>query len=487
MNGLNLYLFDSKKKLRQPIVHGVSELIHAEDTYDLNAEISAKYDAMPGEYLGFFCIDERFRMFRIDSAEYDDTKDVTIITATDAAVSELANAVVPGALRLNKEKLTTAVNETLNGSGFEMGTVTADGNKTGYMTEYYPKRWKALRAIAEEYDVRVVPYYEFDSGEIVGKKVDILKKENVYRGRMIEGRTDSQAIAVIYSGVPIVRMYGVGKTKDTDGEKPKDPPDCVLFTSVTWKKSSGDPADKPSGRAYIEDQEAIAEYGDGTEEVFEDKTEDDPEKLLKKTWAELQKRKRPEVSGVATVTDMEMIPGNEHKKIRLYDKVMVRTRRGKDAEATIISIKRNYIRPNQTRITLGEETKATSTNKRQSITQKVASLSGGSRSGSRSASNRYIETMQLIQLNANTIQLNAEELVEVNAALTTINGDLKVLGTIQAQNAEFTEMLTGQTAIGSAVITNLSVSSFTMGRKPQTHKKVIAADGSEWMALGYKP
>ena len=481
MNGLNLYLFDSKKKLRQPIVHGVSELIHAEDTYDLSAEIDAKYDAMPGEYLGFFCVDGRFRMFRIDTAEYDDAKDVTIITATDAAVSELANSVVPGAIRLTDGKLTAAVDAALKGSEFTVGEMTADGTKTGQMAEYYPKRWKALRAVAEEYDVRVVPYYEFENGEIVGKKVDILKKENVYRGRMIEGRTGSQDIAVIYSGVPIVRMYGVGATKSGDDGKVKDPPDCVTFTSAVWKKSNGDPADKPSGQAYIEDPDAIAEYGAGTEEVFEDKNENNAKKLLEKTWEELQKRKRPEVSGVATISDMEMIDGHEHKKICLYDKVMIRTRRGKDAEATIISIKRNYIRPSQTRITLGEETKSTSTRKRETITQKVASIrrAGGTAS-------RYIETKQLIQLNANTIQMNAEEIVEINAAITTINGDLKVIGTLQAENAEFTKMLTGKSAIGNAVITNLSVSSFTMGRKEHVHKKVIDSSGNEFMALGYQ-
>ena len=181
-----------------------------------------------------------------------------------------------------------------------------------------------------------------------------------------------------------------------------------------------------------------------------------------------------------------MVEGYEHKKIRMYDKVIVRTRRGMDAESTIIAIRRNYIEPTRTRITLGEETKATSTNKRQSITQKVASMSGRGGSRSSGVATRYIETKQLIQLNANTIQMNAAEIVEINAELTTINGDLKVIGTLQAENAEFTKMLTGKTAIGSAVITNLSVSSFTMGRRDHVHKMVLAADGSEFMALGYK-
>lgn len=473
-NNIDLYLFDSRKRLRQAIVWGVSELIHAEDTFELNAEIAAKYDAMPGEYLGFYCVDGRFRLFRIDTSEYDDTKDVSIIEATDAAISELAHTVVPGAIRIEKESMQTALDASIEGSGFTLGTVTADTAKTGYMTEYYPKRWKALRAIAEEYDVRVIPYYEIADGEITGKKIDILKKENVFRGRMIEGATDSQNIAVIYSGVPVTRMYGFGETAGTNGSKPKDPPDCITFENVVWKKSSGDPADKPSGQAYVEDVDAIAEYGEGAEDVFDDRNEEDPEKLLEKTWAELQRRKRPQVSGVATVSDMEMIPGYKHKQIRLYDKVIVRTRRGKDAESTIVSIKRNYIHPSQTRVTLGEETKATSTNKRQSITQKVATLSGGTRSGSRSlaAGSRYIETKQLIQLNANTIQLNAEY-IEMNAE--AIKATKIIAEQVQADVAKFKTVFSVDEVNVRLVVTNLNAvkltvsTEFKYGSPPATY------------------
>ena len=462
-----VYLYDSRRRVRQPIVHGVTELIHAEDVYELSAEISAKHEAMPGENLGFLCVDGRYRIFRIDKAEYDDEKDRCIITATDAAISELAHTVVRGAIRIDKGKLSTALEKTLEGSGYTLGTVTADLDATGYMTEYFPKRWKALREIAAEWNVRIIPYFEIRNGEIVGKKVDVLKKENIYRGRIFEGISDSRNIAVTYSGVPVVRMYGIGETADTGGEKPKDPPDCVTFADVEWKKSKGDPADKPKGQTYIEDPDAFAEYGEGAEDVFEDKNEGSGKKLLQKTWDELQRRKRPQVSGVATISDMEMIRGYSHKMVRMYDKVIVRTRRGMDAEAVIVSIKRNYIRPAETRITLGEETTPTSTQKRQNIEQKVAAATGTSRSGSRSSvgggSSRYIETQQLIQLNANTIQMNAEEIVqinskvvEINAEVVEINGELKAatatINSLKATVAEIDDLISGNSYIDKLLV-----------------------------------
>lgn len=479
-----IYLYDSRKKLRQPIVRGVTELIHAEDTYELSAELSAKYEAMPGEYLGFLCIDGRYRLFRIDDAEYDDEKDRCIITATDAAISELAHTVVDGAIRLDKKSLETALDKTLDGSGFELGTVTADLTETGYMTEYYPKRWKALREIAAEWDVRVIPYYVIENGEIVGKRVDVLVKENIYRGRIFEGISDSRNIAVTYSGVPVTRMYGIGESKDTE-----DPPNCVTFKDVEWKKSKGDPADKPKGQAYIEDAEAIALYGLGAEDVFEDKNEDDSKKLLKKTWKELKKRNKPQVSGVAKISDMEMIRGYSHKMVRLYDKVIARTRRGMDAEAVIVSIKRNYIRPAETRITLGEETTPTSTQKRQSIEQKVAAATGTSRSGSRSSagggSSRYIETAQLIQLNANTIQMNAEEIVQINSEVVEINGRLEAteadIGDLKAETAQFGKMLSGE-----SIINSLSVVSLYINRDRVRRYTITDANGNTYKVFGYE-
>lgn len=457
-----VYLYDSRKKLRQPIVRGVTELIHAEDVYELSAEIGAKHNAMPGENLGFLCVDGRYRIFRIDTAEYDDAKDRCIITATDAAVSELAHTVANGAIRLDKKPLKTALEKTLDGSGYTLGVVTADLEATGYMTEYYPKRWKALREIAAEWNVRIIPYYDIREGEIVGKKIDVLKKENVYRGRIFEGVTDSRDISVIYSGVPVVRMYGFGETKNTE-----DPPDCVTFKDVEWEKSKGDPADKPKGQAYIEDPDANAEYGEGAEEVFEDKNEGSAKKLLQKAWNELQKRKKPKVSGVATISDMEMIRGYSHKMVRMYDKVIVRTRRGMDAEAVIVSIKRNYIRPAETRITLGEETTPTSTQKRQNIEQKVAAATGTSRSGSRSSAGggslQRIETAQLIQLNANTIQMNAEEIVqinsqivEINAEVVQINGELKAatatINSLKATVADIDDLISGNSYIDKLLV-----------------------------------
>lgn len=406
----SVWIFDERKRLVKAMVWGVYELIHDEAAYTLSAQIGTQYEIMPGMFLGFYGIDGRFLMFEVNSAETDDASGQKIITATDAAIDELAHKVAPE-IRMEKATAETGARAAIAGSGFEIGTVTTDGEEMP-LDAYYAKRWKVLREIADGLNVRIVPYYEFTNGAITGKRVDVLKKTYTSRGRIIEGGGDAQ-VYVAYEGAPITRMYAIGAATGTD-----DPPTRVTIRDAVWKKADGDPADKPAGQDYIELPEGTEQYGWGREEVFEDKYEDNPGKLLKKAYDELIKRSKPAVTGGATLADLEWTPGHEHKKIRMYDTVCVRTRNGESAEGVVIGIKRNYKNPALTRITLGEDTPAAA--QKNNAAKKIAALSESARRSGGSgaaAANRYIETKQLIQLNAELIQLNAMR-IQLNATAT---------------------------------------------------------------------
>ena len=396
-----LYLLDSRRSIRRVIVFGVYELIHDEASHELDAEIDVKYCAEPGEYLGFFDIDHHFRLFAIDKADDDDKRGVTVITATDSAVAQLAHAIVPEA-RMEAATAQQAAEAVLAGSSFTLGLVTLK-EETSPLSLYMTNRWKALRDIAVQYQVRVTPYYEIVDGEIAGRRVDVTERTIEYRGILFEGASGTSQIYVTRSGIPITRMYGYGKAT---GEE--DPPTCVTFADVVWSRANGDPADKPAGQAYIDDPDA--DSADVWEDAYNDKYEEDPAKLLESTWAELEKRRKPKVSGTATAADLEDIPGHEHRIVRLHDKVVVRTKRGEDVEAAVIGIKRNYLRPGLTKITVGEETDDSG------LIQRIAKLSSDSSAQEKTAqstSNRLIITRQLVQVNADTIQLNAR-LIEAN-------------------------------------------------------------------------
>ena len=399
-----VYLFDEKQKIRRAIVWGIYELIHDEATYELDAEIDAKYNAKPGEYLGFYGIDNRFLLFEIDEAETDDKRGVLVITATYAPVKELSRQIVRE-IRLTGASVQDAGAAALDGSGWTLSKADA-GGRTADLNKYYDTRWKTLKEISTQWQARVTPWYEFDGVQITRRYVDIEQRGNIFRGRLFEGASGTSQIYVTRSGTPVTRMYGLGKATGTE-----DPPTCVTIRDAVWSEANGDPADKPAGQDYIEDDEAIALYGEGREAVFQDKNIEDPAELLQATWSELQRLKRPTVKGTATASDVEHILGYEHMIVRMYDLVWVRTKHGEDVQAVVINVKRNYLRRGLTKITIGEETDDSG------LIKKIAKLTSTSSALSKSSDsekNRFLMTRQLIQLNADTIQMNAR-LIEANA------------------------------------------------------------------------
>lgn len=398
-----VYLLDEKKRIRRAFIFSVYELIHDEGAYTLTAEIDSAIDATPGEFIAFTGIDGKLLFFEIDEAEKDEARGVTSITATDAAVAELTKKIA-AEIRLENATAQEAAQAAIDGSGFVLGRCEG-GDKRRPVSAYRDTRWKVLRGIATDFTLRVTPRYETENGEIVRKVVNVTARENVFRGRLFEGGGQAK-IYVSKSGAPIARMYGVGRATGTE-----DPPSCVTIAQAAWSRANGDPADKPIGQPYIEDPETAELYGNGREAVFTDKNVEDPQELLRLTWEDLQKRKRPKVSGTATASDMEHIPGHEHKAVRLYDLVWVRTKHGEDVSAAVIGIKRNYLREDLTKITIGEEADDSG------LIRKIARLSSASASlgrSNQSSRNRYIEAKQLIQLNADTIQMNARY-IEANA------------------------------------------------------------------------
>lgn len=424
---VELYLYDTRKRLRSVMLWGISKLIHDERDFLLTAEILNTYAASPGEFLGFMCDDGRYRLFEIETAAMDLSGGYTSITATEAAVAELAHSIATE-VRLEEATASEAAEAALKGSGFTLGK-TADGRK-GAVSKYYATRWKVLREIEAVCNVRVLPYYTIENGEITGKAVDIEARTYRRTGRILQRETDATHVQITKSGIPITRMYGIGKSTGTE-----DPPSCVTFADVVWSRADGDPLDKPKGQTYLEDPDAIAEHGEGREAAYENKDVTDANELIELTHEELEKRKKPQVSGTATAFDVAHLPGYEHKAVQMYDILDVPTDDGGTVEGKVIDIQRNYLRRDLTQIVLGEE----SDNAVSGIAKQVAALASETTrlSGSSgAAASRYIETKELIELNANRIIMNAEE-IYANAEriqLTTTNLERYKKGTDEELN-----------------------------------------------------
>lgn len=396
--GMTVYIFDVNRRIRR-VLPDVTELLHTESDGTLEAVFPQTAGATPGEELGFACVDGLFRLFTIDSVEHDDHNGTAIVTATDAARAELQDTVT---LNVEMESATAieAARQILAGRGWR---IEGGGGRSEKVATGYTSAWAALSDLESSHEVRVLPGYTISGGVVTGRRLMVAERTSTFRGRIFEARLDATDIAITHSERPITRAYGVGAATGT-----QDVPTRMTIADAAWSKVNGDPADKPAGQAYIDNPDAPP--GALVREMMVlDENETDAAKLLGKTWEKLKARQTAHVSGTATVADVEMQPGMEYKAVRLYDRVAVIARSGEKVMATVLEIKRDYVRPHLTKITIGEEDFQPRT-----LSKAVAALARSeiaSRGRSAGASNKIIQNAALIQLNAEAIQMNAKTIL----------------------------------------------------------------------------
>lgn len=336
---LTLFLFDSRQTLRGILSKGIARCVHDERNHTLSAEIPIHHAARPGEYLGLDCVDGRFRLFCIDYADEDEDTATTAITATDAAVDELSGTIIN---RTEAESITAekTVREIIEAAGWTAGIIEA-GDKTGSVKSGLVSAWNALGDAAKAYNLFMAPHYTFAGNRITGKTVDVLAKSPVYRGRLVERGNDASSIRISYGKRPRPAIYPIGA-------------DGLSIADVVWSQEKGDPVDKPEGQLWIGVPEAVEEYGEHGQ-TYEEPNITDANELTRKAWEKAQDAAKPEITATARISDMEMIAGQDWKKIRMFDLVRVRPKYGQDAEEQVIRIERDYVRHADTKITLGKE------------------------------------------------------------------------------------------------------------------------------------
>lgn len=411
--GVTIYVFDTRKRVRRVLTSGVAELIHSEADWMLQAQIPTSVQVEPGEFLGFVCVDGAFRLFCIDTSEDSERDGLTSISATDAGVEELAGMVVRSAQAENvgaRDAFAAILAET----GWTLGTVTAT-ERTGSVDVYYQTAWKAILDAQNTFDARLVVRYEMENNAITGRVLDVLAKESTFRGRIFDSARDTDNIYTTRENVPVTMLFGIGKAVSTG-----DNPQKLTFADIAWSRANGDPADKPAGQDWISDPEAVAKYGQ-RQDVYSNQYQDDPEKLLRETWEELQKRCKPSMTITANVQDMEMTEGFGHQQVRLWDTAAIVKRNGTALESTIINIERDYVTPWLTKITLGNEEHASIAQQmanNQKALEQLSNRVGGHGAGIDENKEFIVKDQELILLH--TQQLD-EQGTKLNEASITLN------------------------------------------------------------------
>lgn len=405
---MTVYIFSALKSVRDIVpVNGLVGLVHDEAAYTLTATIPMDLSVVPGEHLGFMCVDNRFRMFTVTKAENRDFDGTTIITATDTAVQELKETVVEDLQQLDATLYDSVTALIAASDARSSWSVTGSGPDTlKKHRAYYTTLWTMLETLSQLYEWRIIPYYIFTSGYIAGRVIELAADTAVFRGRILQSKKDASNVYVIKTSTPITRLYGMGPSVSSEAGVSEN----MTFAEAEWSIAAGDPADKPKEQTYVEDAAAVAKYGVRSGVASFTSAEDELD-LLQQTWDWLQKVKEPTCTVEANVQDLEKVPGYEGKIIRLGDLVPVRLSNAAMEEARVIGIKRDYVKPWLTKVTIGDKTA--------SLQNQVSGLLTNALHTFETLTiykNRFHEDEALIQLNAEFIQMNAGQ-IEMNAQL----------------------------------------------------------------------
>lgn len=328
---------------------------------DCSFPIDTQKPISKGMKIGFYDIDDKLVFYEIRTVEEDAISMTTAIYAEHALIPEMLEDPITD-IRASAATASEALSAVLSGTRWQVRN-SIDTQRASCRF-WYINRWEALKLIREKWQVAFSFSWEINGSEIVSRYVDIISKEPINRGKRFDTLKDISSLKVHYDDTETcTALYGRGADEKTD-EKDQDEQGNtydhkISFASVVWSTQSGDPANKPSGQQYVEDVQATALYGRSGRmraQFIEFSNCTDPAELLRLTWNALQLVNKPKVTIKATVADLEKIWGYKHEAVRLNDwGLVIADSTMTQIETTVVDVKRDYINPQQTKITLGNK------------------------------------------------------------------------------------------------------------------------------------
>ena len=328
---------------------------------DCSFPIDTQKPISKGMKIGFYDIDDKLVFYEIRTVEEDAISMTTAIYAEHALIPEMLEDPITD-IRASAATASEALSAVLSGTRWQVRN-SIDTQRLSCRF-WYINHWEALKLIREKWQVAFSFSWEINGSEIVNRYVDIISKEPINRGKRFDTLKDISSLKVHYDDTETcTALCGRGADEKTD-EKDQDEQGNtydhkISFASVVWSTQSGDPANKPSGQQYVEDVQATALYGRSGRmraQFIEFSNCTDPAELLRLTWNALQLVNKPKVTIKATVADLEKIWGYKHEAVRLNDwGLVIADSTMTQIETTVVDVKRDYINPQQTKITLGNK------------------------------------------------------------------------------------------------------------------------------------
>ena len=233
-------------------------------------------------------------------------------TAVESAYDELEAYSYIKDLRPQNRTAKEMLTQILAQTRYSVGYVADTGRQTTNF--YYTTVLASLQSVVNLFNLEITFDVVFDpiDNQVKKRMVNLYQQQGSRTGRRFEYGDKLLSVTCEQSSDELVtalvgRGSSVQVSEGTDGS-PDGYSRKITFADVVWKKSAGNPLDKPAGQEYLEDPSATAVYGfsDGKPRIgfVEFDKINDKNLLIKATYDKLQELKRPKVSFKASVTDV---------------------------------------------------------------------------------------------------------------------------------------------------------------------------------------
>ena len=251
-----------------------------------------------------------YMCFKILTETQEDNK--ISYTAVESAYDELGSYSYIKDVRPQNRTAKEMLQQILSATRFSVGYVADTGTQSTNF--YYTTVLASLQSVANLFNLEVTFDVVFDpiDNQVKRRFVNMYTQMGSRTGRRYEYGDKLLSVTCEQSSDTLVtalvgRGSSVQVSEGTDGS-PDGYSRKITFADVVWKKSAGNPLDKPAGQEYLEDPSATAVYGfsDGKPRIgfVEFDKINDKNLLIKATYDKLQELKRPKVSFKASVTDV---------------------------------------------------------------------------------------------------------------------------------------------------------------------------------------
>ena len=353
-----IYLFNKHLELtevlKSPLSATMNRRLVGVDTLSVEESIKNLKVIEESSFAGAF-LKNKFYIFKKDKHGSNNNK--VYFTGINYAYDELANADVIKDRRLNNVTASVAISAAIQGTGWTLGTIqTTSAQTTNF---YYETPLEAIKKVIELWQIEPDFYFDFDGKKIIGRKIDVMQQRGRVTGeRFVYGSDILEIVQEEDRSDIVTALYGRGKGEevvDEEGETTGGYSRRITFADVEWKKSKGDPVDKPLGQEYVELPSATQAYGypkgDGTFKprfaVYINEQLEEPLEVLKETYRVLVERSRPLVTFSATVA-----------KAGSYDlgdtNYIIRPDLGLSYEARIFEDEIDLLNPDRTKFKFGD-------------------------------------------------------------------------------------------------------------------------------------